>query len=602
MQRIKHNPIEILEPADNYKARIIKVLCLCFILSLTLTNGWASSESESPKVEQLTIFTAKKFITMDQATPHATAIATSSGKIVAVGSMESLRPWMKNRKVNVDKSFKDNIVMPGFIDPHVHPSLPAITTQFPFIAPEAWGLPTGTFPAALTEKEYIQLLKQRVAQHQGDIPFVSWGYHPLWHGKIYRQELDALFPKKPVILWHRSFHELVANTAALNQLGMSKADYLNIAGVDFEKGHFWELGARLMVLKMPFIFAPDRFVDGLKNFVEMLHRGGVTTAMDMGTGIFGDAAAEMSMIQKVVEAEDAPSRILLTPIVTDFIAREVSPEDAVKEVASWKELNSDKVFFSDHFKLMLDGAIFSGLAQFGFPGYLDGHAGEWLAPYESNLAYAKAFWSEGYQIHAHTNGDKSADAFLSLVKTLQVDKPRPDHRATLEHFAYTTQDQLRNMGTLGIAISANPYYQYILSDIYADKWLGEDRARNMVPLGGAVKNGITVALHSDCPMAPLSPLTLAATAVNRVTINGNKNNQSQALSVHQAMRAITIDAAWIMNKEKEIGSLAAGKLADFVVLDKNPYTVKPSKLGQIKVLATVFEGKKYPIRPLLDTE
>ncbi len=151
------------------------------------------------------------------------------------------------------------------------------------------------------------------------------------------------------------------------------------------------------------------------------------------------------------------------------------------------------------------------------------------------------------------------------------------------------------MGALGMAVSANPYYQYILADIYAQNWLGEDIARYMVPLGAARRQNITVALHSDNPMAPLSPLVLADAAVNRTTINGRQNAKVEALAVHEAMRAITIDAAWVMKREHDLGSIRAGKRADFVVLEGNPYEVPITKIKDVQIWGTVYEGTVYPV-------
>ena len=296
-----------------------------------------------------------------------------------------------------------------------------------------------------------------------------------------------------------------------------------------------------------------------------------------------------------MEESKAPARLVLTPIITDFLARGLTPEEAVAQVAEWSEGNSERVMFDRHFKLMMDGAIFSGLAQYAYPGYLDGHKGQWMAPLEVTYDYAEAFWNAGYQLHAHTNGDASAAALLDILRRLQAQKPRMDHRFTLEHFAYATEDQLRQMHALGMSVSANPYYQYILADIYADNWLGEDRARNMVPLGAARRQGVLVGLHSDCPMAPLSPLTLAWTAVNRTTINGNENVAAQRLTVDEALRAITIDAAWLMRMEDEIGSIRAGKRADFAVLEEDPYAVDPAKLRDIGIWGTVFGGELHPL-------
>lgn len=333
----------------------------------------------------------------------------------------------------------------------------------------------------------------------------------------------------------------------------------------------------------------------MSNFLQMLHQGGVTTALDMGTGIFGDPAGEIALVRQAAEGTGAPARIIMTPLITDFLARGKTPEQAMAEIDQWRKGNSHRVLVDRHFKLMLDGAIFSGLAQMGPPGYLDGHQGQWLAPLEVTAEWARAFWRAGYKLHAHTNGDRSAAAFIDLLRTLQAEHPRVDHRFTLEHFAYSTEDQSRQLKALGAVVSANPYYHYILSDIYSDRWLGPDRGSQMVRLGSLERLGVPFALHSDCPMAPLSPLALAAAAVNRVTINGNLSAPRERITLDAALRAITSDAAWIMGWENEIGSIRAGKRADFTVLAADPYEVGASGLKGLEVRGVVFEGQWHPV-------
>ncbi|MFT4518096.1 MAG: putative amidohydrolase YtcJ [Halioglobus sp.] len=562
---------------------------LCVFLS-TFFSALALPASE------LTVYTARKIITMEPALPEATAVAVADGRIVSVGTLESLQPWIKQRGARIDNSLKDKVLMPGFIDPHVHPSLPAVLTQFPFLAPDDWSLPTGEFPGAKTPEAYISRLKELVAQHDDPIvPFITWGYHQLWHGVIRKPQLNDLFPDTPVILWHRSFHELIANDAALTMLGVTEVELADIHDASWEDGHFWENGGIALLPKMRFLFDPVRYTSGLKTLFEMVHRGGVTTALDMGIGVFGNPVLEAAMIRKVMEQEQAPARIILTPIISNYIARKKTIPEAMAEIDKLREGNTDRVLLDRRFKLMMDGAIYSGLAQFKFPGYIDGHEGQWMVPLETTQKWAQAFWDEGYQLHAHTNGDASAEAMIDLLRTLLENTPRKDHRFSLEHFAYTTEDQNRQLKELGVVVSANPYYQYMLSDVYSEQWLGEDRGRQMVRLGSLERLGVPFAFHSDCPMAPLSPLTLADTAVNRITINGNQNAISEKVSLHAAMRAITIDAAWVMGWEDEIGSIRAGKKADFTVLEQDPYKVNSRTLKDIEVWGTVFEGELYPV-------
>ncbi len=541
------------------------------------------------------VYTAKLIRTMEPALPEATAVAVEDGKVLAVGSLDSLSPLIASRGARIDRQFEDKVMTPGFIDPHVHPTLPAVLTQFPFLAPDDWYLPTGDFPGATTPEGYRSALQNLVAQHDdASVPFVAFGYHPLWHGEVWRDDLHDWFGDTPVMLWHRSFHELIANDAAWELLGVTKDDADAIPhGASWERGHFYELGLRAVFPRMGFLFEPARYMKGMQNFLSMMHESGVTTAADMGTGIFGNPVAEIQAVKAAVAGDPVGVRVLLTPIITDFITRQKSAEQALAEVREWQTMNDDHVTVGNHFKLMIDGAIFSGLSQMGSPGYLDGHTGVWMVDVPTLETFAKTFWDAGFQIHAHSNGDAATARFIDLLDYLLRESPRADHRMTLEHFAYSTEDQNRKLAALGAAVSANPYYHYILSEMYSGDWLGPDRGPQMVRLGSLESKGVPVGLHSDSPMAPLSPLTLMWTAVARENISGEKTGQGEVMSRYGALKAITIDAAWILGLEDSIGSIRAGKAADFTVLAADPLTVPLEQLRSIEVIGTVYAGTAH---------
>jgi hypothetical protein len=129
-----------------------------------------------------------------------------------------------------------------------------------------------------------------------------------------------------------------------------------------------------------------------------------------------------------------------------------------------------------------------------------------------------------------------------------------------------------------------------LADKYSETGLGKDRGENLVRINSLVKRDIPVSFHSDFSMAPMEPLTLAWTAINRVSSENNSFSQDQKISVYDAMKAITIDAARTLNLEKQIGSIAEGKKANLVILNESPFKVDPMEVKNIKVLATIFEG------------
>ena len=561
--------------------RVITIIMLSSLLSLIQT---VSAET--------VVYTAKLVRTMEPALPEATAVAVEGGKVLAVGSLDSLKPLIAARSARIDRQFEQSVITPGFIDPHVHPTLPAVLTQFPFLAPDDWRLPTGDFPGARTPQDYRKKLRELVAQNDTPgIPFIAFGHHPLWHGAVWREDLNAWFGDTPVMIWHRSFHEIVGNDAAWALLGVTEADADAIEeGANWERGHFYELGLRAVFPKMGFLFEPTRYGRGMRNFLAIMHESGVTTAADMGTGIFGNPVAEIKAVRTAVASDPVGVRVLLTPIITDFMTRGKSPQEALDEVREWQALNTERVAVGNHFKLMIDGAIFSGLSQMGAPGYLDGHSGVWMVDVPNLTAFAKQFWQAGFQLHAHSNGDAATARFIELLEYLLAQNPKRDHRMTLEHFAYSTEDQNRKLAALGAAVSANPYYHYILSEMYSGDWLGPDRGPQMVRLGSLEKKGVPIGLHSDSPMAPLSPLTLMWTAVARENLSGERTGQAERMTRMGALKAVTIDAAWILGLENSIGSIRAGKAADFAVLSHDPLSVPINQLRSIKVVGTVFAG------------
>ncbi|MCH1602572.1 MAG: amidohydrolase family protein, partial [Luminiphilus sp.] len=425
--------------------RPLKIIVALLLLSVTF-----------PIHAETVVYTAKLIRTMEPALPEATAVAVEDGKILAVGSLENLSPLIATRGAWIDRQFEDSVITPGFIDPHVHPTLPAVLTQFPFLAPDDWYLPTGDFPGATTPEGYRSALQNLVDKHDdASVPFVAFGYHPLWHGEVWREDLNDWFGDTPVIIWHRSFHELIGNDAAWNLLGVTQDDADAIhEGANWERGHFYELGLRAVFPRMGFLFEPKRYMAGMQNFLAMMHESGVTTAADMGTGIFGNPVGEIQAVKAAVANDPVGVRILLTPIITDFMTRGKNADEALAEVRRWQGMNDEHVSVGNHFKLMIDGAIFSGLSQMGSPGYLDGHTGVWMVDVPTLEAFAKTFWDAGFQIHAHSNGDAATARFIDLLDYLLRESPRADHRMTLEHFAYSTEDQNRKLAALGAAVSA----------------------------------------------------------------------------------------------------------------------------------------------------
>lgn len=564
------------------------------------------SSHSSPPIEDLTIFLAKRIYTMDETMPEASAVAVSQGRIVAVGSMEDMNVWMAGRKVTIDRQFEDRVLMPGLIDNHIHPFLGALLMPMVTIAPEAWRQPSGELvPATRTPEAYRKALLE--AAHAAVDPsdwFITWGYQPDLHGRYDRQLLDDLFPDRPVILWQRSFHETYLNSRALEKLNLQREEWIDHPQIEWDKGHFYETGCKPVLLGMlPYFMRPEWYYEGLRQTTKLMHMGGITTAVDM---LYGALAPEYEgkALDQVLHQENTPCRVVNVFDVRGYANRatqtELGPPDqpidfeaGLQAIESETGKRQGKIWNAKAIKLFADGAIFSQLMQMRWPGYLDGHQGEWLMAPPVLKAGVMAAWKAGYTIHVHVNGDGGMDAVLDAVESAQKAHPRFDHRFHVHHVGFHAQSQTARMAALGIHASVNPYYLHALGDDYSIFGLGPERAAQLTRIASMLREGMRVSFHSDFMMAPTEPLTLAWCAANRVTQSGQVLSPTEKISLMQALRGVTIDAAWALHLEDEIGSIAAGKRADFVVLEDDPMQLGADKLREVRVAGTVFEGQVH---------
>ena len=543
----------------------------------------------------ITVFPAKSIITMNASMPSAEAVAVRDGKIIETGTLESLQPWLSKHDHEIDEQFKNSFIVPGLIDPHLHPSMAAVLLPTYFITAMEWKMPWGTTPATRSPTEYDERLKEALSKPTHGELFITWGHHNLWHGPISRSRLNSIDSKTPIVVWNRSFHEVCMNDAALELLEIKQEDVENATQIDFEKGRFYEIGLGYAIQKLnPYILAPEVFKEGLLKLKEVVHFGGQTTIADMAVGLF-DFEAELNTQAALYENEDTPFRVELIAHAT-VMQKGSSLEQAEELIAELPERNSHRLNFRKRVKLFTDGAFFSQVAQLMEPGYIDGHHGEWLSTPEQFEDNARVFWNKGYAIHVHCTGDLGLELAVDTLEKMQDERPRFNHGFTIEHFGLSTPEQIFRLSKLGANISANAYYIHELSDIYSNDSVGFERASSMARVGTSFREGITTTLHSDFTMAPAQPLMSMWVAVNRVNEKGNVMCEEERITPQQGLEAITINAARVLGLDHEIGSIRAGKKADFTVLQENPLEIDPLKIKDIEIKATVFEGKVFNIK------
>ena len=542
----------------------------------------------------LTLYRAKKVITMNPSLPEANAVLVRDGRIVEVGQEGQMGPWLRTHEHQIDEQFIDKIICPGFIDPHLHPTMAAVLLPMEFITALRWKLPWGTVEPTTSAADFNARMTQLHTHKADGEPLFIWGYHQLWHGAMDRHRINAISTERPIVVWHRSFHELYMNDGALLMVGAQASDITPGSQIDYDQGRFYENGLGYAISKLnPWILAPARYALGLERLKQVVHFGGHTTIGDLATGLF-DFETEAAALAELLEGDDVPFRTRLVAHGARMLAHGKSVDAAVALTNGLVDRNSHRLKFGKHVKLFSDGAFFSQLAQLQEPGYIDGHQGEWLMPPETLEKVMRGYWLAGYQIHVHVTGDLGLELALDCLEKMQWEKPRFNHQFTLEHFGFSTQEQVRRIKALGAQVSANVYYLHELSDIYAKEGIGYERASQMSRLKSCFDADINTTIHSDYTMAPAEPLNSAWVAVNRVNHAGDVMCAEECLTPYQALQAITINAAHVLGMADITGSIRAGKYADFTVLDEDPLTVDPMSIRDINIHATVFEGTVYP--------
>lgn len=542
------------------------------------------------------VYTARRIITLEPTAPFATAVAVEDGRIAAVGSLESLGDWLAKREHVVDRRFEDHVLLPGFIEPHLHPYIAGILLPMAFVTPHDWTLPDRTVEGVRGRDAYLARIAELEAELERGDWLWTWGFHHLYHGRLVRADLDAISSERPIVVWHRSFHEVILNSAALEALGVDEDTVGQDPQVELADGRFFEGGLQAVVPALaPHLFSLRRYAGALRLARNILHAGGITTVSD---GAFGTLDLDRELLALRFSSWNKGDTPFRTILLADgrTLGMLHGHDEARALIEELDERNTGRLRFrTEAVKLFADGAFFSQLMQLGPPGYLDGHEGEWLMEPEALLEAARPYWHAGFQIHVHVNGDAGVDAVLDVLDQLQRELPRDDHRYALHHFGYARADQIPRIARSGAIVSANPFYVWALADLYSEVGLGPERAHEMVRAGSLVRAGVRLSLHSDFTMAPAEPLRLAWVAANRITAEGNVVGPDERISLDAALRAITIDAAHLLRMEDEIGSIRVGKRADFTVLAQDPYEVPIDRLVEIPIWGTVFEGEPYPI-------
>jgi predicted amidohydrolase YtcJ len=468
-------------------------------------------------------------------------------------------------------------MLPGFVDAHSH--FPAAGTSKLYEV-NLRSPPLGPVNAiddviAALEMKARETPKGQWIRGSGyDQTLLKEGRHPT------RRDLDAASTEHPIYIYHASGHLGVANSLALKLAGITKETPQPEGGViqrdsgGEPNGVFEEVGE--MVSRRIPPLTPAQQLEAVKWSATSYAAAGVTTVTIAGGGI--SDAVRTAAAQRVL-----PLRVIA--------------------MMSWREDLPKAGRIGDD---MLETGMTIG--EEAHDGSIQGYTGflvePYYVPYHGDTSYrgypletreqldtkVKAANRLGYQLAIHANGDAAIDDLIASYRAAQRDFPRTDTRFRIEHAQMTREDQLDAYRELGISPSFFVSHTYYWGDQHRDIFMGPERAARMSPLKSAIRRGIRFSIHLDTPVTPMSPLQAVWSAVNRVTRSGKVVGPDQRISPLEALRAVTIDAAWQEHDETIKGSIEPGKLADLVVLAENPLTVNPMRIKDIKVIESIVGG------------
>ncbi|MBH1508588.1 amidohydrolase [Stenotrophomonas maltophilia] len=503
------------------------------------------------------------------------AVAVRQGRILATGSREEVMLHGGRQTEVID--LRGRALLPGFIDPHMHSAM-AMLADWVDVTPFS----TGTLAEALSK-----IGAAASAAKPGDW-VVAQGIDPsLMPGDpITMKALDAVAADNPVFVLESNGHVAYSNSKGFAAAGVTDATPNPDQGrYDRENGTLTGRMQESPAMK-PFIEQmpkpnEDHYVALIERLFSDAAKAGCTGLHDAGIGTGG--VNDLKVLNRVM-ANNPPIRysgFLTSDLMDDWVELGLKPG------------HGDDRFRLTGIKFWSDG---SNQAQTGYQreNYLGSDKRGSLNYTEAQLEVGiQRAHDLGWQVGIHANGDAAIDTTLNALKNVLARTPRADHRHRIEHCSVLHWEQITQLADLNVSPSFLIGHVYYWGKAFRDNILGPKRAALYDPCASALKGKLRISLHSDFNVTTIEPLRYIDNAVNRRMRDGGEVlNPDECISVEQALRAVTIDAAWQCRVDDIAGSLEPGKYADMVVLDRDPLTIDPAKVIELKVMETWLQGER----------
>ncbi len=541
--------------------------------------------------QEITIYRARKVLTMNPAQPVATHVAVSGSRILAVGTREQVGAWGEARH---DDHYGDKVLMPGLVEGHCH-LFEGAMWRYVYVGFYDRRGPDGKIHQGLKS---IDEVVQKLVEAQTDLSpgqhLIAWGLDPIFFGseRMTVEDLDRIPGDQAVLVMHISFHLMNVNSKALEMAGIDRDT--DIEGVlkfpnGEPTGELREMAAMFPVMRMignPFRSQAQQ-PECLEMFGQIGLAFGVTTATDLVNDLDDEVIASLA---EVTHGDNFPMRIVPAASAMKF-GRDV--EACLQQLERLKQSNHDKMQLGQ-VKMVVDGSIQGFTARLQWPGYYNGASnGIWVISPEDIFHMVEHYHRAGIRLHIHTNGNEATEVVLDAIERALTLHPRFDHRHTLQHCQMASPAQFRRMAKLGVCANLFAHHIFYWGDAHYEMTMGPDRANRMNACATAQRMGVPFAIHSDAPITPLAPMFTAWCAANRQTASGRILGASERIGVADALYAITMGAAYTLGMDDQIGSIEIGKFADFCVLDGDPSELAPEALKDVGIAGTMVGGRPF---------
>ena len=555
------------------------------------------------------IYVNGSVVTVDASDSVAQALAVKGDQILAVGSTAEVREWAGTGTEVVDLAGKT--VVPGINDSHTHAAMyggsrPPLTLDV--------GYPSVTSIAQIKE-----MVRTRAAETKPGEWIRGIGWNPGYLDeckadparRMSRADLDEAAPDNPVYLVDFTQHQLVANSLALKLAGITR-DTTTEAGSEVVKdpatgeptGVLVELPAQGILMRAVPLWTREEKRAAIQQMMRMMNARGITSVTDAALGPGGIGyqggllGSECISVYNDLHNEEAMTvRVNVLYLFGEYGAISLADfQRSILEIGlhsgfgdPWLQIGGIKLFG--------DGIPQTKTAWLG-EDYPDGGNGSLVIPGATpaervaELAKMVALaHKSGFQVAIHVIGDRAITACIDAIEAAQGGEPGT-LRHYLVHCDLATPADIQRMVRLNIGVSTQPILKWVFSDVI-DQMIGIPRSEWQFPSRAFLDAGVHVSYSSDTPVAEPDWLQgIEAAVLRKSAASGVVRGPGQRVSAAEALRAYTMGGAWQDHMEKRKGSLEAGKLADFCILDRDLLTVPPDEIHAIKNVATVVGGKR----------